>query len=271
MLYASSGREEAEQVPDPREVTVAVGRNVRAERLRKTWTLDDLAARSGISKGMLVQVEQARTNPSIATICRLATALGVSMASLVEAPEAPSAQVVRAGEGVPLWRGRAGGLAKLMAGVGTRHQVELWDVRIVAGDAMVSEAHPAGTRELLLVVEGELTLELDGVPHQVGPGDAIAFVADRPHTYRNAGQPELRFAMAVVVQQEPNGDRPGRALRGPRGSGRGRRRRLREDADPSDPSHLRSARQAHGVVQSTGRISDSLEAEASLNGDGKPR
>jgi hypothetical protein len=45
-------------------------------------------------------------------------------ASLVEAPEAPSAQVVRAGEGVPLWRGRAGGLAKLMAGVGTRHQVE---------------------------------------------------------------------------------------------------------------------------------------------------
>src|SRR6266498_3345752 len=174
MLYASSGREEAEQVPDPREVTVAVGRNVRAERLRKTWTLDDLAARSGISKGMLVQVEQARTNPSIATICRLATALGVSMASLVEAPEAPSAQVVRAGEGVPLWRGRAGGLAKLMAGVGTRHQVEL-----------------------------------DGVPHRVGPGDAIAFVADRPHTYRNAGQPELRFAMAVVVQQEPNGDRPG--------------------------------------------------------------
>ncbi len=209
MLYARSGREEAEQVPDPREVTVAVGRNVRAERLRKTWTLDDLAARSGISKGMLVQVEQARTNPSIATICRLATALGVSMASLVEAPEAPSAQVVRAGEGVPLWRGRAGGLAKLMAGVGTRHQVELWDVRIVAGDAMVSEAHPAGTRELLLVVEGELTLELDGVPHRVGPGDAIAFVADRPHTYRNAGQPELRFAMAVVVQQEPNGDRPG--------------------------------------------------------------
>src|SRR6266542_4185054 len=132
MLYASSGREEAEQVPDPREVTVAVGRNVRAE-----------------------------------------------------------------------------GLGKLMAGVGTRHQVELWDVRIVAGDAMVSEAHPAGTRELLLVVEGELTLELDGVPHRVGPGDAIAFVADRPHTYRNAGQPELRFAMAVVVQQEPNGDRPG--------------------------------------------------------------
>jgi uncharacterized cupin superfamily protein len=83
-------------------------------------------------------------------------------------------------------------------------------VRIVAGDAMASEAHPAGTRELLLVIEGELTLELDGVPHRVGPGDAIAFVADRPHTYRNAGKTELRCAMAVVVQQEPHGDPPGK-------------------------------------------------------------
>jgi transcriptional regulator with XRE-family HTH domain len=214
MLYASFGARGGRAVPDPREVTVAVGRNVRAERLRRRWTLDDLAARSGVSKGMLVQVEQARTNPSIATICRLATALGVSMASLVEAPEAPSAKVVRADEGVPLWRGRAGGLAKLMAGVGTRHQVELWDVRIAAGDAMVSEAHPAGTRELLLVVEGELTLELDGVPHRVGPGDAIAFVADRPHTYRNAGKTELRCSMAVAVQQQPRGDRPGKNATG---------------------------------------------------------
>ena len=62
-------------------------------------TLEDLLARAGVSKGMLLQVEQARTNPSVATICRLATALGVSIASLVEAPEVPGARVVRARRG----------------------------------------------------------------------------------------------------------------------------------------------------------------------------
>jgi quercetin dioxygenase-like cupin family protein len=98
--------------------------------------------------------------------------------------------------------------------VGTRHRVELWDVRVAAGDAMVSKAHPAGTRELLLMVEGELTLELDGVPHRVGPGDAIAFVADRPHICRIAGETELRFAIAVVVQQQPHGGRPGESHHG---------------------------------------------------------
>jgi uncharacterized cupin superfamily protein len=69
---------------------------------------------------------------------------------------------------------------------------------MAAGDAMVSEPHPQDTRELLLVVEGELTMELDGASHRLGPGDAIAFLADRPHTYRNAGSRQLRYALAVV-------------------------------------------------------------------------
>jgi transcriptional regulator with XRE-family HTH domain len=185
-------------VPDPTMVTAAVGRHVRAERARYGWTLDELAARSGISRGMLVQVEQARCNPSIATICRLADALGVSVAELVDAPEAPAARVLRAEEGVRLWTGQPGSLARLMVGSGTTEQVELWDVRVAAGDAMASEAHPQGTRELLLVVEGELTMELDGAAHRVGAGDAIAFVADRPHTYRNAGAGPVHYALAVV-------------------------------------------------------------------------
>ncbi len=174
-------------MPQPDEVNAAVGRNVRAGRTRLAWTLEELAARSGVSKGMLHQVEQARTNPSIATICRLADALGVSVASLVEAPEVPSARVVRADQAIPLWSGAPGSSHRLLVGSGTREQVELWDAR-----------HPSGTRELLLVIDGELTMEVDGVPHRVGAGDAIAFVADCAHAYRNAGEAPVRFAMAVV-------------------------------------------------------------------------
>jgi transcriptional regulator with XRE-family HTH domain len=194
----------ANEVPEPEDVNAAVGRNVRAQRTRLAWTLDDLAARSGVSKGMLSQVEQARTNPSVATICRLATAFGVSIASLVEAPEVPSARVVRAQEAVTLWTGeQAGSTARLLVGSGTSQQVELWDVRMLAGDGYASEGHPSGTRELLLVIEGELTLELDGDPHLVCAGDAIAFVADRPHAYRNQGTSPLRYALSVIHRDQP--------------------------------------------------------------------
>lgn len=194
-----------EAVPEPQDVNAAVARNVRAQRTSLAWTLDDLAARSGVSKGMLSQVEQARTNPSVATICRLATALGVSIASLVEAPEGPSARVVRAEEAVTLWTGgHQDSWARLLVGSGTSQQVELWDVRMVAGDGYASEGHPSGTRELLLVIDGELTLELDGDPHQVGAGDAIAFVADRPHAYRNRGSAPLRYSLSVIHRDQPS-------------------------------------------------------------------
>ena len=166
-------------MPEPQDVNAAVGRNVRGHRTRLAWTLDDLAARSGVSKGMLSQIEQARTNPSVATICRLATALGVSIASLVEAPEVPSARVVRAEEAVTLWTGEH------------------------AGSTAASEGHPSGPRELLLVFEGELTLELDGDPHLVCAGDAIAFVADRLHAYRNHGTSPLRYALSVIHRDQP--------------------------------------------------------------------
>ena len=185
-------------MPQPEEVNAAVARNVRAERVRLAWTLDELAARSGVSKGMLFQVEQARTNPSVATICRLADALGVTIASLVEAPEVPSTRVVQADQAVTLWSGKPGSSHRLLVGSGTPEQVELWDAHLVAGDGYRGEAHPTGTRELLLVIEGELTMEVDGVPHKVGPGGAIAFVADHPHVYRNDGEVPLRFAMAVI-------------------------------------------------------------------------
>ena len=185
-------------MPLPEEVNAAVGRNVRAGRTRLAWSLEELAARSGVSKGMLHQVEQARTNPSIATICRLADALGVTVASLVEAPEVPSARVVRADQAIQLWNGEPGSSHRLLVGSGTREQVELWDARLAPGDGYQGEPHPAGTRELLLVIDGELTMDVDGVPHLVGPGDAIAFVADCAHAYRNAGDIPVRFTMAVV-------------------------------------------------------------------------
>jgi transcriptional regulator with XRE-family HTH domain len=202
LLLQRSGED---AVPEPQDVNAAVARNVRAQRTSLAWTLDDLAARSGVSKGMLSQVEQARTNPSVATICRLATALGVSIASLVEAPEGPSARVVRAEEAVTLWTGgHQDSWARLLVGSGTSQQVELWDVRMVAGDGYASEGHPSGTRELLLVIDGELTLELDGDPHQVGAGDAIAFVADRPHAYRNRGSAPLRYSLSVIHRDQPS-------------------------------------------------------------------
>ena len=82
---------------DPRRVEAALANNLREWRARRGWSQTELAARAGLSKGMLVQIEQSQTNPSIATLCKLANALGVALPRLVEVADEPLIRRVTAG------------------------------------------------------------------------------------------------------------------------------------------------------------------------------
>src|SRR5260370_6464081 len=62
---------------DVPEITAAVARTLQALRADRGWSLDQLAARSGVSKGVLVALEQGRSNPNLATLARIGDAFGV--------------------------------------------------------------------------------------------------------------------------------------------------------------------------------------------------
>jgi transcriptional regulator with XRE-family HTH domain len=187
---------------DPGAVSEAIARNVRQLRAARRWTLEQLAMRSGVSKGMVVQIERGATNPSIATLCRLANAFGVTVPRLVEVAEGPRVRLVRADDAVTLWRGRAGSVARLLVGVDVPELTELWEWRLAPGDTYAGEAHPGGTHEILHVLEGSLTLQVDRSRHEARRGETIAFRADRPHTYANEGKGVVRFIM-VVLEPRP--------------------------------------------------------------------
>lgn len=190
---------------DPATVNAAVARNLRALRSGRGWSLDTLAARSGVSKGVLIAVEQARGNPSIATLCRIADAFGVALVRLVEVDDAPTVRVVPPEKAVPLWRGGPGSSATLLVDADSPQQLELWEWRMRAGDGYDGAPHPTGTREIVWVLDGELTLDVDGERVLVPTGGAAVFQADRPHRYANAGAADLRFAMAVTQPPADDG------------------------------------------------------------------
>lgn len=185
-------------MPDQEEVAAAIARNLRRLRARRGLTLDALAARCSVSRGMLIQIEQARTNPSVGTLVRVADGLGVSVAQLVEIADAPAVRVVRADQTVPLWRGKPGSVSTLLLGSDTPDIVELWDYRVAPGDGYKAEAHQPGTRELLYVLAGTLTLTVGSEWTEASPGDAVVFTADRDHAYANTGDEPLHFVMAVT-------------------------------------------------------------------------
>jgi transcriptional regulator with XRE-family HTH domain len=180
-------------------LNAAVAQHVRMLRTTRGWTLDELAGRSGVSKGMVVQIEAARTNPSVGTLCRLADAFGVTVARLLEPSEERRVQVSHAADAPMLWRGGFGGFARLLRGVNEPDFVEVWEWVLHANERHSSPDHAPGTRELLHVLDGEMIVTVDGVDHTIGTGDTLDFVADAPHDYRNDAADPARILMVVVM------------------------------------------------------------------------
>jgi transcriptional regulator with XRE-family HTH domain len=186
-------------------LALAIGVRVRQERQSRRWTLDQLAEAAGVSRRMVVNVEQGAANPSIGTLLRISDALGVGLPALVEAPEPSQVKVTRHGDGAALWSSESGGRAVLVAGTGPPDVVELWDWTLGPGDHHVSEAHTPGTKELAQVQQGTVTIEVASQLVTLDAGDAVAFGGDVPHSYANPGTQPARFSLAVF---EP-GVRPG--------------------------------------------------------------
>jgi transcriptional regulator with XRE-family HTH domain len=181
-------------------VSRAVAANLRGLRARRGWSLDQLAQRSGVSKGVLVALEGDRGNPSLTTLCRLADAFAVSVTELIAA-DAPKLRRASVAEATPLWRGPAGGTGQLLLSTDPPQPVELWWWELQPGEVRQSEAHAAGTREALLVIAGEVGVESEGEVSTVPAGTAITWPGDKPHAYRNTGTEPARLVLIVTVPQ----------------------------------------------------------------------
>lgn len=180
------------------ELADSIAANLRRLRHDRGLTIDAVAERADVSKGTVIGVEHGRANPSIATLCRLADALGVGVASLIAAPPGPRVTVRREGDATALWTSDEGSEARFLLGTDPPQIVELWDWSLAPGDGFDGEAHPPGTIEMLLVLEGSLTVRVGSGEHLLESGDSVLFEADVPHRYANPGITGARFVMSVL-------------------------------------------------------------------------
>lgn len=181
------------------QLTQSLARNLKRWRTERGFTLEALAGRAGVSRGMIIQIEQARTNPSVGTTVKLADALGVSLTTLLDYETGPQVRVVPPEQAVRLWSSEAGSHSTLLVGAQAPGPFELWQWHLAPGDSSASDPHPAGTMELLHVTAGELTLNVGGVDHAVPTGACASFEASVPHAYRNDGTEAVEMTMAASI------------------------------------------------------------------------
>ena len=183
--------------PITADTVAALAQTIRLLRGKKRWTLAALAARSGVSRGMLLQIEAARTNPSIGTLVQIANAFGVGVWQLFSAEE-QKVKTATPAEALTLWRSRRGSTGTLLIGVDQPQPVELWTWVLAPGDAYDAAAHLHNTLEIIHVTRGTLTLTVGARHYQVAARGSVVARMDQRHRYANGARSWLHMAMTVI-------------------------------------------------------------------------
>ncbi|MEK7413536.1 MAG: XRE family transcriptional regulator [Planctomycetota bacterium] len=192
------------QPTNPQEdaLTRAVGVNLKRLRSERGWSMDQLAERSQVSKAMLHQIEAGKSVPTIAVVWRLADGLKVPFSDLLSQPHQSSDVVLRKATAKYLTNAEQTFSSRaLFPFEGPARTAEFYELRLKPGCVEEAEAHTHGTMEHLALVNGGVTVEVDGVKHVLTPGDCLVFRADRPHAYRStmAKDESLLFLMMTYA------------------------------------------------------------------------
>jgi XRE family transcriptional regulator, regulator of sulfur utilization len=178
----------------------ATGPRIKALREAMGLSLRDLAERSGVSAPMLSQVERGETSPTLAIAAKVSAGLDLTLSQLLRLDESSHALVSRESK---RRRYKHGGhqyeeLTPPLPGQRADVSLHVLKPQAATGGAGDPPIHEPGSRETAVVLNGELTLVIDGAIHELGTGDSVTFDADLPHHFENHGGEETRF-LAVIA------------------------------------------------------------------------
>jgi len=164
-----------------------LARNIQRLRAKRGLTLSGLAQRSGVAKSTLSLIESGQGNPTIETVWAIAKALETTFGNLIEGSDTIGEFSADA----------QGGREKVrfIGRYGTSPEIEVYEMTIGAGHCRRSSAHPAGVRERVIVLSGDMLVGDAVQTVLLHAGQNHFFKADVEHTYSalNGGATAIVF------------------------------------------------------------------------------
>jgi transcriptional regulator with XRE-family HTH domain len=183
-----------QQTPD-------VGRHLKELRSERGLSLRALAALCDLSPNTISLIERGETSPSVSTLQRLATALGVPITHFFTEPVEKMEVIVTPAEE----RARSGSGSVVLESIGYGLEQQACDPFVVtlkpgASSGKRMMMHPG--HELVLCLNGEFDYEVAGEQHRLKPGDAMLFHADLPHRWHNPTKTTAEFVLIMQLGED---------------------------------------------------------------------
>lgn len=179
------------------ELSRKIGRRLRRLRTSRGYSLERLAELTGVSKPMLGQVERGESNPTVGTLWKIASGLGVPFSAFIDEPS-PRVFVVRATETMMLTEDAGRFVVSTIFTARPERPLEIFSVLLKPGCRREAEAHGEGVEEFATVYRGRLLLQIGDTEYFLAEGDSICFAAGREHVYINPDQQDCQLYMVIT-------------------------------------------------------------------------
>lgn len=164
-----------------------IGKNILNERKNRKMSLDDLARRSGVSKSMLSQIEQDKTNPTIITAWKIARALDMTIEELMESSGSSMIEVIRCNDAPVIYSEDKLCQIRINSPMHMTDSLELYHMTFKAGGKNISKPHYTSAEEFLTVIEGSIRVTSGDCVTILQKGDTARYMADVDHAIENVG------------------------------------------------------------------------------------
>jgi transcriptional regulator with XRE-family HTH domain len=189
-------------------VNLRIAERVRELRAAQALSLDSLAVKSGVSRSMISLIERGESSPTAVVLEKLAAGLGVTLASLFDAPvaeaERPAGPVARRAD-QPQWQDPASGyLRRNVSPPSMPQPMQIVEVHFPPGQRVAFEAPLREMRvyQQIWVLEGTIDITVGEERHRLREGDCLAMEVDGSTMFHNPTRKPTRYA--VVVASEAN-------------------------------------------------------------------
>jgi len=188
------------------KILLPIGDIVKEIRKDNQMTLKILSEKSGVSKAMLSQIESDKVNPTISTVWKIATGLGVDINELTRVVSVKNRNftLTKSDEIIiadPL-EGEEGIQVKDLTSMDMVEDIEIFLMTFEKGKKLFSVPHFTGTEEFLTLLDGTITVTAGKNVIQMNKGDFLSYHSDIEHSIENTGDKKAVVHMVVQYKKK---------------------------------------------------------------------
>ena len=190
------------EAPAPRNINACIANRVRALRMDLGMTLDALAAKCDVSRSMISLVERGESSPTAVVLEKIATGLGVPLATLFDDAMATENPVSRRNDRTS-WRDpQSGYIRRNISPPNFLSPTQIVEIVMPAGAGVTYEsgARLAAIHQQIWVQEGTIEVTLDSITHRLSEDDCLAMRLNGPTAFHNRTRKTARYIVVITTE-----------------------------------------------------------------------